>query len=91
MNKWNVQCLGTADQYFSQEGAVGYFDTYFPKATEEATAMQYKRIYFDLEDRQVGYFIPLMVHMGSQCSVYHSRDPRPWGKHPKLTHLSMGV
>lgn len=86
MRQHQISNLKEADIFFYCRGAVGFFDSYVPKLEPEDGPMIYRRNYFDIQENQIGYYVPILWR-DTHLSVKHFENPRPWGKHPKLTML----
>lgn len=89
MKKHHVMSLGEADIFFAEQGAVGFFDAFFPKSHWQEEPKIFRRHYFDLEDRYLGNFIPALWNLGTHVSLKVFDEVRAdWRKHPRLTQLA---
>lgn len=85
MLKHHIFSMIDSDAFFAQEGAVGYFDTHFPKTEWSTGPMIFRRHYFNKEELYMGNYIPQFWQMGSHCSVHFNPEPLPYlHTHPGL-------
>lgn len=88
MKRHHISSLGEADIYFVEQGAVAFFDSWFPKEKWDDSPKVFKRHYFAAEDEHMGWFIPSLVHLGTHLSVKHYTDRATHiMTHPNLTKL----
>ncbi len=86
MRQQQISNQKEADIFFYCRGAVGFFDSYVPKLQPGDPPMVYRRNYFNIDDRQIGWYVPVLWQM-AHLAVGLYKDPRHWEKHPKLTNL----
>ena len=88
MRKEQIKSLGDADIYFVQQGAVGYFDSLFPKLKYDDETKIFKRHYFKPDHHHVGYYVPSFENAGPKQSMTHyTNDQDHWRQHPNLVKL----
>ena len=72
-----IRSIGHADIFFIEQGAVKFYDSFFPKSEWDDEPKIFRRHYFSETELYLGHYIPQFWQMGSHCSVHFCSEPMP--------------